>query len=401
LPNRKQEIAMSSVQSKNLMFITPRPDVVMARGEGSWLWDEDGKRYLDFVQGWAVNCLGHSPAVVRDALTKQAGTLITPSPAYHNRPQLELSSKLCDASGLDRVFFCNSGAEANEGAIKLSRKWGRANLDGALEIITLTGAFHGRTLATMAASDKPGWDTVFGPANQGFRRVEFGDLDAVAAAIGPQTVAVMLEPVQGESGVVMPQDGFLPELRKLTQERGVLLILDEIQTGMGRTGPLFAHQHWNIKPDIMTLGKSIGCGVPLAALVASESVSCFEVGDQGGTYNGNPLMTAVGLAILETLCEPEFVEHAQHVSEFLIAQLETLAASASGTGVRGLGHLLALTLPKPCAKEIAARCFEAGLLVNAPRPDIVRFMPALTTSEQEVKQMIEILAPIFAEEIGV
>jgi acetylornithine/N-succinyldiaminopimelate aminotransferase len=253
----------------------------------------------------------------------------------------------------------------------------------------------------MAASDKPGWDTVFGPANQGFRRVEFGDLDAVAAAIGPQTVAVMLEPVQGESGVVMPQDGFLPELRKLTQERGVLLILDEIQTGMGRTGPLFAHQHWNIKPDIMTLGKSIGCGVPLAALVASESVSCFEVGDQGGTYNGNPLMTAVGLAILETLCEPEFVEHAQHVSEFLIAQLETLAASASGTGVRGLGHLLALTLPKPCAKEIAARCFEAGLLVNAPRPDIVRFMPALTTSEQEVKQMIEILAPIFAEEIGV
>ena len=382
------------------MYITPRPNVVMTRGDGAWLWDEDGRRYLDFVQGWAVNCLGHAPDVVRDTLASQAGRLITPSPAYHNRPQIEFAARLCEESRLDRVFFCNSGAEANEGAIKLARKWGLEKRDGAGEIITLTGAFHGRTLVTMAATDKPGWDSLFGPAMPGFRRVEFGDLDAIKAAIGKDTVAVMLEPIQGEAGVVTPEDDFLPALRKLTRECGVLLILDEIQTGMGRTGPLFAHRHWNLEPDIMTLGKGIGAGVPLAALLASEAVSCFEAGDQGGTYNGNPLMTAVGLAVLETLCDPKFVEHAKHVSECLIAGLDELAAGFEGMGVRGLGHLLAVTLPKPCSKSIAARCFDAGLLINAPRPNVLRFMPALTTLEEEVVEMLAILRPIVVDEIN-
>jgi acetylornithine/N-succinyldiaminopimelate aminotransferase len=382
------------------MYITHRPDVVMTRGEGAWLWDEDGRRYLDFVQGWAVNCLGHAPDVVRDTLASQADSLITPSPAYHNRPQIEFAARLCQESGLDRVFFCNSGAEANEGAIKLARKWGGVKRDGAYEIITLSGAFHGRTLVTMAASDKPGWDTLFGPKVPGFRRVEFGDLDAIDAAISKDTVAVMLEPVQGEAGVVTPEDGFLPALAKLTRERGLLLILDEIQTGMGRTGPLFAHRHWNVTPDIMTLGKGIGAGVPLAALLASEAVSCFEPGDQGGTFNGNPLMTAVGLAVLETLCDAKFVAHARQVSEFLIAELEQLSAGFPGMGVRGLGHLLAIRLPKPCSKEIAARCFDAGLLINAPRANVLRFMPALTTTREEVVRMLEILRPIVLEEIN-
>lgn len=386
-------------QSTSLMSITPRPDAVMLRGQGSWLWDEAGRRYLDFIQGWAVNCLGHAPEVVRHALTTQAGLLLSPSPAFHNRPQLDFAARLCEVSGLDRVFFCNSGAEANEGAIKLARKWGRQQRGGAHEIITFTGAFHGRTLATMAASDKPGWDTLFAPAVEGFRRVEFGDLAAVEAAIGPDTAAVMLEPVQGEAGVITPPVGFLPGLRKLTQERGVLLILDEIQTGMGRTGPLFAKRHWNIAPDIMTLGKSIGAGVPLAALLARESVSCFEPGDQGGTFNGNPLMAAVGLAVLETLMDARFSEHAEQVSASLIERLEGLASRIPGASVRGLGHLLALCLPTPCASEVAARCFESGLLINAPRPDVLRFMPALSASQSEVEEMLSILEPIALERI--
>jgi len=381
------------------MSITPRPDAVMLRGQGSWLWDEAGRRYLDFIQGWAVNCLGHAPEVVRHALTTQAGLLLSPSPAFHNRPQLDVAARLCAVSGLDRVFLCNSGAEANEGAIKLARKWGRQQRGGAHEIITFTGAFHGRTLATMAASDKPGWDTLFAPAVEGFRRVEFGDLAAVEAAIGPDTAAVMLEPVQGEAGVITPPVGFLPGLRKLTQERGVLLILDEIQTGMGRTGPLFAKRHWNIAPDIMTLGKSIGAGVPLAALLARESVSCFEPGDQGGTFNGNPLMAAVGLAVLETLMDARFSEHAEQVSASLIERLEGLASRIPGASVRGLGHLLALCLPTPCASEVAARCFESGLLINAPRPDVLRFMPALSASQSEVEEMLSILEPIALERI--
>ncbi|MBW1886152.1 MAG: acetylornithine transaminase [Deltaproteobacteria bacterium] len=391
---------MASSSSTGLMSITARPDAVMARGRGSWLWDEDGRRYLDFVQGWAVNCLGHAPEIVRDALAAQAGVLLNPSPAYHNRPQLDFAAQLSEQSGLDRVFFCNSGAEANEGAIKLARKWGKRNRAEAREIITFTGAFHGRTLATMAATDKPGWDTLFAPAVGGFRRVEFGNLAAVEAAIGPDTVAVMLEPVQGEAGVVMPAKDFLPGLRELTEQRGLLLILDEIQTGMGRTGPLFAHRHWDVTPDIMTLGKGIGAGVPLAALLARESVSCFEPGDQGGTFNGNPLMAAVGLAVLSAVTEPAFIEHTQRVGRGLMRDLERLASQHPGAGVRGLGHLLALTLPKPCAGQIAARCFEAGLLINAPRPNIVRFMPALTVAEDEVKAMLAILEPILSEELG-
>ena len=196
-----------------------------------------------------------------------------------------------------------------------------------------------------------------------------------------------------------PPAGFLPGLRKLAEERGLLLILDEIQTGMGRTGPLFAQRHWGIEPDIMTLGKGIGAGVPLAALLARDSVSCFEPGDQGGTYNGNPLMAAVGLAVLETVREPAFVGHATQVSASLVAKLEQLASRLPGAGVRGLGHLLALTLPRPCASQIAARCFEAGLLINAPRPDVLRFMPALTTREDEVQAMLAILGPIAREEV--
>lgn len=285
-------MAPSLAAQNSLMWITPRPDLVFVAGQGSWLTDGDGKRYLDFIQGWAVNCLGHSHPALVQAITDQAARLINPSPAFYNAPALALAQGLARASGLERVFFANTGAEANEGAIKLARKWGQVHRQGAHQIITFTDGFHGRTLATMSASGKAGWDRRFAPQVPGFPKARYNDLDSVAALVDDRTVAVMLEPIQGEAGVIPATREFLQGLRQLTTERGLLLIVDEVQTGMGRSGKLFAHQHAGIRPDIMTLGKGIGGGVPLSALLAREECCCFEAGDQGGTYNGNPLMTA-------------------------------------------------------------------------------------------------------------
>ena len=376
----------------HVMKITERPSPVMVKGEGSWLWDRDGRRYLDFVQGWAVNSLGHSPRVVLDALSAQGSRLINCSPAYYNEPMARLAGLLAEASGLDQVFLCNSGAEANEGAIKLARKWGGRHRDGAYEIITMVGSFHGRTLATMAASGKPGWDDIFPPKVHGFRKVPLGDLGAVAAAITSRTVAVMLEPIQGEAGVYPAGDDYLRALSALTKERGLLLILDEIQTGVGRTGRFFfGYQHAGIAPDIVTVGKGVGGGVPLAALVASGPVSCFEYGDQGGTFNGNPLMAAVGCAVVETIARPEFLESVASNGAYLMGRLRALAAEAGHGEVRGRGLLLALELRGQDAKKVAAAALDNGLLVNAPRPDTLRFMPALTVSRDEIDEMLAIL----------
>src|SRR5438094_686590 len=270
-----------------IMKIAERPPIVMVKGAGSWLWDRAGTRYLDFVQGWAVNCLGHSPRVVLDALAAQGAQLMNCSPAYYNEPMAKLATRLAEASGLDQVFLCNSGAEANEGAIKLARKWGARHRSGAFEIITMEHGFHGRTLATMSASGKPQWEQLFEPKVPGFPKVPLNDIAAVERAITAKTVAVMLEPIQGEAGVLVAAEDYLQALRALTRREGILLILDEIQTGIGRTGKFFGFEHAGIAPDIMTLGKGLGGGIPLAALVADEDVCCFEHGDQGGTFNGN------------------------------------------------------------------------------------------------------------------
>lgn len=282
----------------SLMTITKRPPIVMVEGRGSWLTDSSGKRYLDFIQGWAVNSLGHAPEVISQALSSQAARLISPSPAFYNQPAISLADLLTSHSCFERVFFTNSGAEANEGAIKLARKWGSLHKQGAYEIITMVNGFHGRTLATMSASGKPQWSGLFEPKVPGFVKVALNDLDVTRAAITERTVAVMLEPLQGEAGVIPASHEFLQGLRKLADQHRLLLIFDEVQTGMGRLGSLFAYQQAGIEPDIMTLGKGIGGGVPLAALLAKETVCCFEPGDQGGTYNGNPLMAAVGLSLI-------------------------------------------------------------------------------------------------------
>jgi acetylornithine/N-succinyldiaminopimelate aminotransferase len=381
---------------QHVMKVTERPPVLMVEGQGSWLWDADGHRYLDFVQGWAVNSLGHSPAVVRQALDAQARRLINCSPAFYNEPMARLSRLLAGESGLGDVYLCNSGAEANEGAIKLARKWGAQCRDGAFEIITMDHAFHGRTLATMSASGKPGWDRLFEPKVAGFPKVPLGDLAAVEKAVTATTAAVMLEPIQGEAGVFGVTDSYLRELRALTRELGVLLILDEIQTGIGRTGRFFGYQHAGIEPDIITLGKGLGGGVPLAALLAAGSVSCFQHGDQGGTFGGNPLMAAVGCAVVETVRQPAFLAEVTASGDYLIERLRQLSAALGHGEVRGRGLLVALALNGVDAGTLARAAFERGLLINAPRPDSLRFMPALTVTRDEIDQMLDALGPVLA-----
>jgi acetylornithine/N-succinyldiaminopimelate aminotransferase len=379
-----------------VMEITTRPAAVMVEGSGSWLRDSDGRAYLDFVQGWAVNCLGHCHPVMVEALRAQAGRLINCSPAYHNEAMARLATLIATSTGLDHVFLCNSGAEANEGAIKLARKWGQLHRGGAHEIVTMHDSFHGRTLATMSASGKAAFEPLFEPKVPGFRKVPLNDLDAVARAISDRTVAVMVEPIQGEAGVIPATDAYLSALRDLTRERGVLLILDEIQTGIGRTGRLYAFEHAGVRPDILTLGKGLGGGVPLAALVASAGASCFVPGDQGGTFNGNPLMAAVGGAVLQTVSQPAFLAEVRDVSAYLTDRLRALSAELGHGEVRGRGLLLALAVNRGDARTMADRAFDRGLLINAPRPDALRFMPALTVSRDEVDQMLKRLEPCLA-----
>ncbi|MEB0011192.1 acetylornithine transaminase [Glaciimonas sp. Gout2] len=385
----------------DLMYITNRPPLVFTEGRGMWMTDHNGKRYLDYLQGWAVNALGHSPQCIQDALVVQSKKILNPSPAFYNAPSIELASLLTVNSCFDRVFFANSGAEANEGAIKLARKWGKKNPNKAgqnrFEIITFDHSFHGRTLATMSASGKPGWDTIFAPQVSGFPKADLNDLASVERLINDRTVAVMLEPVQGEGGVLPATREFMQGLRALTEKHDLLLIVDEVQTGMGRTGQLFAYQLSDIQPDIMTLGKGIGGGVPLAALLAREDVACFEPGDQGGTYNGNPLMTAVGTAVLKTLLAPGFMQSVNDKSAYLSAELLKLSEKYGMNGERGEGLLRALKLGKdigPQIVDIARDMGPVGLLLNSPRPDLLRFMPALNVTIAEIDQMISMLSDV-------
>jgi acetylornithine/N-succinyldiaminopimelate aminotransferase len=373
------------------MFISKRPDLTFVRGEGSYLYDEQGRRYLDFIQGWAVNSLGHSPSVVRDALNQQASRVVNVSPAYYNEPMCRLAELLAELSGLDRVFFANSGAEANEGAIKLVRKWGSVKRDGAYEIIAFEGAFHGRTLATMSASGKPQWKNLYEPKVSGFVHVPVDDLEAVARAVTARTVAVILEPIQGESGVVPFSLKFMRDLRKLTNDRGILLVFDEVQTGIGRTGRMFCFEHAAVRPDVLTLGKGIGAGVPLAALLAPEHLCLFEPGDQGGTFNGNPLMTAVGYAVVKTISDPEFLKRVRENGSYLESQSQDLSRQLSLGEVRGRGLLLALELGREIGSAVVDAALARGLLVNSPRPAVLRLMPALIVSPAEIDEMIGIL----------
>jgi acetylornithine/N-succinyldiaminopimelate aminotransferase len=380
-----------------LMEITSRPPLVFVEGRGSWLRDQSGKAYLDFIQGWAVNCLGHCPDAITNAIAAQAGRLLNCSPSFYSEPMIRLAELIARHSGLHRTFFTNSGAEAIEGAIKLARKWGQKYRSGAYEIVTMLHGFHGRTLAAMSASGKPQWDQLFEPKVPGFPKVPLNDLEQVEHAITDQTVAVMLEPIQGEAGVFVASDVFLRDLRALTKRQGILLILDEIQTGIGRTGKFFGFEHAGVEPDIMALGKGLGGGLPLAALVAHQDVCCFDHGDQGGTFNGNAFVTAVGCAVMEEIAKPGFLPRVAQTGAYLADGLEGLSRKHQCRGVRGKGLLLAIDLGREIAPDVAAEALQRGLLINAPRPDSLRFMPALTVTLDEIDQMIGILDAILEQ----
>lgn len=378
----------------HLMPITERPAEVFVRGEGAWLWDSEGRRYLDWLQGWAVNALGHCPPVISQALQRQSALLLTPSPAVYNLPSLQLAQRLCELSGFAQVFFGSTGAEANEGAIKLARKWGRLHRGGAHEIITFDNGFHGRNLATMAASGKAGWDKLFPPQMPGFAKARLNDLESVQRLVHAGTVAVMLEPVQGEAGVRPATPSFLRSLRELCDANGLLLIFDEVQTGCGRLGDLFAFQQVGVTPDILTLGKGLGGGVPISAVLAQAHCSVFEPGDQGGTYAGNPLMCAVSLDVLNVLSQPSFLAQVRETGQQLRDGLQTLSDRHRLGEVRGSGLLLALDLPDDAATVVVRECCSRGLLVNAARPHCLRFMPRLNCTAEEVAQGLEILGRV-------
>jgi acetylornithine/N-succinyldiaminopimelate aminotransferase len=387
----------------DLISITRRPEIVFAEGHGSWLSDENGRRYLDLVQGWAVNSLGHSPAVIARALAQQSARLLNPSPAYYNRPMLDLAARLTELSCFDRVFLASSGAEANEGAVKLARRWGREQRAGAHEIISFEQGFHGRTLAMMSASGKPGWDSLYAPMPAGFAKARLNDIASVERVITDASVAVMIELVQGEAGVNLAERDFVRELRALCSERGLLLIVDEVQTGVGRCGQAFAYQLFDIEPDLMTLAKGLGGGVPLAALLCKEAFNCFQPGDQGGTFCGNPLMAAVGLAVLGEVCSAGFLHTVRQRADQLSQGLQRIAREHGLPGERGAGLLRALMLPDERAEAIVDAARELGpqgLLLNAPRPHLLRFMPALNISAGEIEQALEMLRAALRE-VGV
>lgn len=374
-----------------LMTLIPRPACVMSHGKGSWLWDEAGKEYLDFVQGWAVNALGHAPPELVESLTHQAAHLLTASPAYFTRPLLDLSRELCTATGMSRVFLTNSGAEANDAAIKLARKWAQRHRPGAYRLITTHDSFHGRTLACVAASGKAGWENPFPPMLQGFDKVPYGDVEAAANAITEETAAILVEPIQGEAGVVVPPAGYLESLRKLTLERGILLIFDEIQTGLGRTGTLLRGQAEGVTPDILTLGKGLGGGVPIAALLTREHAAAFVRGDHGGTYTGNPLMASCALRVLRTVNQTSFLDHVNAMGEHLRRAL-AIVADESPLGIqniRGAGLLWACDLAAPVADMVRDRALTLGLLINSPRPNVLRLMPQLRVTSAEITDMAQ------------
>ena len=385
---------------RSILFTTVRPEVVMEKGEGLYLWDTDGEKYLDFVGGWAVTSLGHSPAVIAKALARQSKVLVNASPSFLNIPMIEYARLLVNRSCFDRVFFASSGAEANEGAIKLARKYGSLYRDGAFEIITTVNSFHGRTLATMSATGKKKWENLFEPKVPGFIHVPLNDFAALKAAVNSRTCAVMLEPIQGEGGVFEVDFDYIRQLRQLCDEQGILLIFDEVQTGLARTGKLFAYQHYGVEPDVMTLAKGIGGGFPLAALLVKERFNIFEAGDQGGTYSGQPLAMAVGLAVMQEVLEKNLVDNAAMQGEYIQKKLRELAARFQLTNIRGKGLLLAFDLPTEQGAEVVAACLRQGLLVNSPQPATIRLMPALIVGTAEIDAMTEILANVLQEVLG-
>ena len=379
------------------MNTVERVPVTLVKGEGCYVWDDKGKKYLDFVAGWAVNSLGHSHPVLARAIARQARTLIQVSNQFYSVPQIQLAELLVKNSCLQKVFLCNSGAEANEGAIKLARRYGVRHLNSAYEVISVTGSFHGRTLAMVAASGQAKYQQPYLPLPTGFINVDFNDFNAIKSATGEKTCAVMLEPVQGEAGVKIPDKAYLKAVRDWCTEKGILMILDEVQTGIGRLGTLFGYEQFGIEPDVMTLAKGLGGGVPIGAIMAKEKAAVFVPGEHGSTFGGNPLTCAAAYATLKYILDNDVVGHVKTVGKHLLDGLGKLKRKyAFVTDVRGLGLLSAIEFKEEIGKAALMACLENGLLVNRVRPNALRFMPSLIVTREEIDEALGILDRVLA-----
>ena len=361
------------------------------------MWDEQGRAYLDFVGGWAADSLGHCHPVLVEAIERQARTLIHTSNQFYTVPQLELAEVLVKHSCLDRVFFCNSGAEAAEGAVKLARRYGKLHLNGAYEVITVGDSFHGRTLAMTAATAQQKYQQLYTPMPPGFVNVAWNDIDAIRTAVSENTCAVMLEPVQGEAGVRIPDADYLLKARQLCDEKGILLILDEVQTGIGRTGTLFAYEQTGVEPDIMVLAKGLASGVPIGAFLAKERASAFQPGDHGSTFGGNPLACAAALAVVTFIIEHDICGHVRRAGGRFLQLLNDVVRDVQvAKEARGAGLLLALVLEKDVADDVTLKCLHQGLLINRVRPNTIRFMPPLITTDSDIDEAVAILRTVLA-----
>ena len=375
-----------------MMTTYKRLPVTLVRGQGCRLWDDNGKEYLDFFGGHVVVSLGHCHPVVVQAVMDQAMTLMHYSNIVYTTPQLELAKLLIDNSCFDRAFFCNSGAEAVEAAIKLARKWAKECRGGAYEIISAENAFHGRTLATVTAGGTERYKAPFTPLPEGFRHVPYNDAKAIEEATSEKTCAVLLEPIQGEGGIVVPDDDYFRRVRDWCDEQNLLLILDEVQTGIGRTGALFAYQHFGIEPDVITLAKGLGGGFPIGAVLTKEHCAVFVPGDHGTTFGGNPLATAVGHAVVKYVLEKEVSAKAARAGEMLGRKLFELEDRFDFiTAVRGMGMLWGVEFRRDMAEEMTLACLEGGLIVNNVRPNVLRLSPPLTISDAELEQGLAVL----------
>jgi len=380
------------VEHKYFIQTGSRIPVTLVKGQGVKIWDDEGKEYLDFVGGWACASLGHCHPVVTEAVAEQAKTLVQTSNYFYTVPQLQLAELLVENSCLDRIYVCNSGAEANEGAVKLARRYGKLKLNGAYEVITAFNSFHGRTLAMTAATGQAKFQQPYLPLPLGFVNVEYNNIEAIKAATNSQTCAVMLEPIEAEGGVNIPDDKYLAEMRAWCDQKGILLILDEVQTGIGRTGALFAYEQCNVEPDIMTLAKGLGGGIPIGAFMAKDGVCVFAPGEHGSTFGGNCLTCATAYATVKYVIENDVAENAGRVGSYFITKLAGLKQKYDCiTDVRGRGLLLAVEFSSDISKEVLMACLDGGMLVNQLKPNALRFMPPLIIGNQEVDEAVGIL----------
>ena len=380
------------LESRYFFPVGKRLPVTLVKGQGSRVWDEDGREYLDCVAGIAAVSLGHCHPEVVKAVQEQAASLMHVSNYYYTQPQIRLAQLLCEHTGLDKVFFCNSGAEAVEGCIKLARKWGKEKRDGAFEIIVAEDAFHGRTLATVTATATEKYRAPFTPLVEGFVRVPFNDVEAIKRATTGKTAAVLLEPIQGEGGVIVPDDDYLPQVRAWCDEAGILLMADEVQVGVGRAGALFAHQLYGIEADVMAVAKGLGGGFPIGAFLAKDHCAVLGLGEHGTTFGGNPLAAHVGYTVLKHIIENDLSTQVAKKGEHLERRLHSLAdRHPMVKEVRGRGLLWAIELDRAAAEEAVRLCLEEGLLANNVKPTALRLMPPLTITEEELDRAVEIV----------